>query len=99
MSTEKWKTLNRKELQDLAAKKGITGVTRKSKDELIAALGKLAKAKAKAREKAKARPQLHAAHLTNGAASAEDLSGGPQCPDAAARRRSCRRCLDELLAA
>ena len=51
MSIEKWKALNRKELQELAQKKGVPGVTRKTKDELIAALGKIAKAKARSQSK------------------------------------------------
>jgi uncharacterized protein len=82
MSTEKWQALGRKELQDLAQKKGIAGVSRMTKDALIAALARLAKAKAKvkqkiaARPKAKAKPratpQRHAAHVTNGTASAEE---------------------------
>jgi hypothetical protein len=78
MSTEKWQNLGRKELQELAQKKGITGVTRKTKDELIAELAKLAKAKAKARlkiaakPKPRAKPQRHAAHLTNGTSSVEE---------------------------
>jgi hypothetical protein len=83
MSTEKWKSLSRNELQELAQKKGITGVSRMTKDGLIAALAKLAKAKAKARDKAAApkprgkprtRPQLHAASHVNGhgAASIEE---------------------------
>ena len=80
MSTEKWQALSRKELQELAQKKGITGVSRMTKDALVAALAKLAKAKAKAREKAeskpkvklRSRPQRHAAHLSNGSASVEE---------------------------
>src|ERR1035438_5445904 len=81
MSTEKWQALNRKELQDLAQKKGITGVTRKTRDELIAALAKVAKAKAKAKEKTslkakpRSKPQRHAAHVTNGTSSAEEQIG------------------------
>ena len=51
MSREKWESLNRKDLQDLAQRKGVPGVTRKTKDELVAALVKLAKAKAKVKEK------------------------------------------------
>jgi uncharacterized protein len=72
MSTEKWQSLNRKELQDLAQKKGVTGVTRKTKDELVAALARLARAKAKVKSAAKTKPQRHAAHLTNSAASVEE---------------------------
>ena len=79
MSIEKWKSLNRKELQELAQRKGVTGVTRKTKDELVAALAKLAKAKAKTqqptaprRSKARPKPQRHAAHVTNGHTSAEE---------------------------
>jgi hypothetical protein len=77
MSTEKWQALNRKDLQDLAQKKGIVGVSRKTKDELIAVLGKFAKAKAKATIKSKPRskPQRHAAHVTNGTSSAEEQVG------------------------
>jgi hypothetical protein len=81
MSTEKWQALNRKELQDLAQKKGITGVTRKTRDELIAALAKVAKAKAKAKEKTslkakpRSKPQRHAAHVTYGTSSAEEQIG------------------------
>ncbi len=80
MSIEKWKSLNRTDLQELAQKKGITGVSRKTKDELIAALVKLAKPTAKTRTRAvpkpkpRARPIRHAAHLTNGStSSAEEL--------------------------
>ena len=74
MSIEKWQTLGRKDLQELAQKKGLTGVTRKTKDELVAALNKLAKAKAKARLKAsgKPKPQRQAAHFTNGSSSVEE---------------------------
>lgn len=76
MSTEKWKSLSRTELQELAQKKGITSVSRKTKDELIAALAKLAKAKAKAkapaRSKPRSRPQRQAAHYTNGTSSVEE---------------------------
>ena len=60
MSREKWESLTRKELQDLAQKKGVTGITRKTKDELVAELVKVAKAKARARarsEGAKTRPR------------------------------------------
>src|SRR5208283_689466 len=74
MSTEKWESLTRPELQELAQKKGLTGVSRMTKDALIAALAKLAKAKAKVKEKTVAkprskprtRPQLHAASHANG---------------------------------
>jgi hypothetical protein len=75
---ERWQSLNRKELQELAQKKGVTGVTRKTKDELIAALVKLTKAKAKPKlakpRKAtvRSRPQRHAAHYTNGTTSIEE---------------------------
>lgn len=89
MSIEKWKALSRKDLQELAQKNGVTGVTRKTKEELVAALAKLAKAKAQqqtTRQKGKvrnskpgsgtkserAKPQRHAAHLTNGHASVEE---------------------------
>jgi hypothetical protein len=78
MSTKKWQSLTRKELQDLAQKKGITGVTRKTKDELIAALAKLAKPKVKAKPKSprksnpRSKQQLQAAHFTNGVASVEE---------------------------
>ncbi|MSQ94683.1 MAG: DUF4912 domain-containing protein [Gemmataceae bacterium] len=78
MSIEKWKSLNRTDLQELAQKKGVTGVTRKTKNELIHALVKLAKAKAKAREiaqpktKLRGKPQRHAAHLSNGSTSVEE---------------------------
>lgn len=77
MSTEKWKSLSRPELQKLAQKKGVAGATRKTKDELIAALAKLSKTKPKSTtaHKSQARPQRHAAHLTNGAASAEEKIG------------------------
>jgi hypothetical protein len=82
MSTEKWQALGRKELQDLAQKKGIIGVSRMTKDALIAALARLAKAKAKVKakivvkpkvkSKPRSVPQRHAAHVTNGTASAEE---------------------------
>lgn len=86
MSIERWRLLSRKELQDLAQKKGISGVTRKTKDELVAALAKQAKSKAKAKlqkpgktkpaarphSSLQSRPQRHAAHFTNGAASVEE---------------------------
>ena len=79
MSTEKLQKLNRKELQELAQKKGISGVTRKTKDELVAALARLAKPKAKLKMSVKtrprAKPQLHAAHLSKGAASVEEQIG------------------------
>ena len=44
MSREKWESLTRKELQDLAQRKGVTGTTRKTKDELVGALVKLGSA-------------------------------------------------------
>jgi hypothetical protein len=77
---EKWQSLSRKELQELAQKKGIVGVSRLPKEKLIAALARLAKARAKVKEKtgdigkmkARVKPQRHAAHLTNGSASAEE---------------------------
>jgi len=77
---EKWQSLSRKELQELAQKKGIVGVSRLTKDKLIAALARLAKARAKVKEpaasaariKPRAKPQRHAAHFTNGTASAEE---------------------------
>lgn len=78
MSIEKWKSLNRKELEALAQRKGITGVTRKSKDELVAGLVKLAKAKLKAKQtaapkvKARSKPMRHAAHVKNGSTSVEE---------------------------
>jgi hypothetical protein len=81
MSIEKWQALNRKELQELAARKGITGVARKTKDELVRALARLAKAKAKVKQKTAGKsrprsiPQRHAAHLSNGAASVEEQIG------------------------
>jgi uncharacterized protein len=78
MSQDKWQRLGKKELADLAKKKGIAGWHGMRKEELVAALQKLAvkDARAKARKKAaaggKPRPQLAAAHKTNGAASAEE---------------------------
>ena len=82
MSTEKWQTLSRKDLQELAQKKGITGVSRLTKDGLIAALARLARAKVKVKQKTlskskpksapRSRPQLHAAHFTNGTSSVEE---------------------------
>jgi hypothetical protein len=76
MSLEKWKALNRKDLQELAQKKGVSGVTRKTKDELLAALGKIQKARARAKApgkvKPRSRPMRHAAHLGNGSASVEE---------------------------
>jgi hypothetical protein len=82
MSTEKWQKLSRPELQELAQRKGLTGVTRKTKDELVAALARLAKAKAKVKPKTsvkrtppRPKPQRHAAHLTNGAPSIEEQIG------------------------
>jgi hypothetical protein len=76
MSREKWESLTRKELQDLAQKKGVTGVTRKTKDELVAAL-KLARTKAKVKQKTSARnksprPQRQAAHVSGATASIEE---------------------------
>jgi hypothetical protein len=84
MSTEKWQSLTRNDLQELAQKRGITGVSRMTKDALIAALAKLAKlakARAKARDKAapkprskaRTRPQLHAASHGNGASTEEQI--------------------------
>src|SRR5215475_4846932 len=81
MSMEKWQTLSRSELQELAQKKGIVGVSRMTKDALIAALARHAKAKAKVKQKAaksktsaRPRPQLHAASHGNGV-SLEDQIG------------------------
>src|SRR5947208_3298921 len=78
MSREKWESLNRKELEDLAQRKGITGVTRKTKAKLISALARLAKAKEKVKQKTPSRiksrvqPQRQAAHYSNGTTSVEE---------------------------
>lgn len=80
MSKEKWESLSRTELQELAQKKGIPGVARLTKEKLVAALAQHAKARAKVKEKIPgksktrptARPQRHAAHLGNQYASAEE---------------------------
>ena len=80
MSKEKWQSLNRTELQELAQRKGIVGTSRMPKDKLVAALVRLAKAKVKVKQKpplklkskARPKPQRHAAHHTNGAMSAEE---------------------------
>lgn len=75
MSKEKWQSLSRTELQELAQKKGIVGASRMTKDKLVAALVRLAKAKAKVKQKTAApsrrakprsRPQRHAAAHANG---------------------------------
>jgi hypothetical protein len=84
MSKEKWQALSRPELQELAQKKGIVGASRMTKDKLVSALVRLAKARAKVKEKrpakaapnarsrAVARPQRHAAHHGNGSVSLEE---------------------------
>jgi len=84
MSKEKWQSLGRAELQELAQKKGIVGASRMPKDKLVAALVRQAKGKAKAKVKEKpvartkakttqkARPQRHAAHVSNGSVSVEE---------------------------
>ncbi len=82
MSKEKWQSLGRAELQELAQKKGIVGASRMTKDKLVAALVRHAKAKAKVKEKTPSKPKpkanhrvktlRHAAHHSNGAVSAEE---------------------------
>src|SRR5688572_7820856 len=84
MSMEKWQSLSRTQLQELAQRKGIIGASRMAKEKLIAALVRLAKAQAKvkqkktdkpkvaSRKKALARPQRHAAHHSNGSVSVEE---------------------------
>jgi hypothetical protein len=79
---EKWRSLNRSDLQALALKKGISGVSRMTRDKLLAALGRWARAQARAAEKsvrpAKARSkapvltQRHAASKVNGSHSTEE---------------------------
>lgn len=73
MSREKWQSLNRTELQELARKKGIAGASRLTKPELVAALVKQAKTGTKSKNKPAqkprhkpARPQLQAASHGNG---------------------------------
>lgn len=79
MTMDKWQRLSKKELTDLARKKGVAGWHGMRKEELVAALAKLAARQAKAKKKPaarpankpKPRPQLAAAHNTGGAALAE----------------------------
>jgi hypothetical protein len=82
MSREQWQALSRKELVDLAKAQGIAGCSTLKKEELLAALLKQEKAQAKRRarlaakskDKPRTRPQLAAAHLTNGSAAVEEPS-------------------------
>src|SRR5262245_3937286 len=84
MSKEKWQSLSRTQLQELAQKTGIIGPSRMAKDKLVAALVRLSKTQAKVKQKksskskvasrrrAVARPQRHAAHHSNGSISLEE---------------------------
>jgi len=80
MSKEKWQALSRKELLEIARKNGIVGCGGMKKDELLAALVKQDKAKARAKRKTPSRvksktrsqPQHAAAHFTNGTSSVEE---------------------------
>ena len=76
MTMEKWQRLSKKELADLARKKGVLGWHAMRKEELLAALSQAAARAARAKKRAAARaarPQLSAAHKNgNGAASAEE---------------------------
>ncbi|MBM3994520.1 MAG: DUF4912 domain-containing protein [Planctomycetes bacterium] len=78
MSREKWELLSRSALHALAQRKGIAGASRMTKAELVVALVKWSKARTKAKQrkperaKPQARPQLQAAHHSNGSASTEE---------------------------
>ena len=60
MSKEKWQSLTRTELQELAQKKGVAGASRMTKPALLAALAKLDRAKTKVKEKIVPRAQKQA---------------------------------------
>jgi hypothetical protein len=79
MTKEKWERLSKKELAELARKKGIAAYRSLRKEELIAALSALrpAKTKTKARTTKKvaaprSRPQHSAAHNSAGGSTAEE---------------------------
>jgi hypothetical protein len=75
MTKEKWQQLTKKELAELARKKGVTDYRTLRKEELIAALVKRARAQ-KARRNRKdvhrSRPQVAAAHTTSGGSTLEE---------------------------
>jgi hypothetical protein len=80
MTKDRFQARSKKELTDLARKKGITGWHGMRKDELVAALAKLSSSRSKlkrlrrsTRKAARIRPQPAAARSTNGTASPEEL--------------------------
>ncbi len=73
MSKDQLQALSKKDLADLAKKKGLLGVGAMKKDELVAGLLAVAqKAKRQKDRKSRARPQLAAARTTNGTVSPEE---------------------------
>ncbi len=73
MSKEKYLAMNKKDLADLAKKRGIASAGSLRKEEIVAELVKLAKKKARQKsKKLAARPQLAAARNTNGTESLEE---------------------------
>jgi hypothetical protein len=85
MTSRQLQGKTRKQLADLARKKGISGWYRMRKDELVAALADLSKEKVeKPTEPARPRPQIAVARTTSGATTEEqiesskyDLTGVP----------------------
>src|SRR5438552_18139234 len=74
MTKERWQRLNRKELADLARKKGIAGYRSPRKHELIAALAALGPTKQTKKRQAtpRSRPQIAAAHNNAGRTAAQE---------------------------
>src|SRR5437763_16669068 len=83
MTKDKWRRLSKKELVELARKKGITGHSSLRKEQLVGALARLAKnvaakkldeGKKHSKKKTlhRTRPQLAAAHNNSGGTSVEE---------------------------
>jgi uncharacterized protein len=72
MSKDKWQDRTKKELADLARKRGVAGWHAMRKEELIAALSAPAPARAKKKPIPLTRPQIAAARNTSGTPSNEE---------------------------
>src|SRR5262245_30766389 len=75
MSKDKLEARTKQDLEEMARKKGIAGWHEMRKDELIAALVKVStrtKTRSSKKSPSRSRPQVAAAHYTNGSISAEE---------------------------